>query len=160
MSFLGVRAVKKVIGTSVDETAGFNFIPSFRCPQTTEGVYRHVFSRVEPFQRAQTASLGSAGTIVLSSSCRPLFIDCKAIALLKVLDSAPPAQKREHMLPACLMTIAEEIIAASPIIHANSHGMGARVRRVLGSHEQPVRVQGFAISNPAQQDMRVVLVLS
>ncbi|MDH5640097.1 MAG: hypothetical protein OEY28_02300 [Nitrospira sp.] len=114
----------------------------------------------ESFQSAQTTRSDSSGTIVLSSSCRLLFIDRNAVALLNVLDSDFPAQNGEQGLPSCIMTIAKEVIAASPAIHVHSHGMGARVRRILGSPEQPVRVQGFAISNPAQLDMRIVLVLS
>jgi len=111
-------------------------------------------------QSVPTTCSSPNGLIVLSSSCRLLFIDRKAIALLNVFTSDSPAQKGEQGIPACLMTIAKEVIATSPTIHVHSHGMGVRVRRVLGPPEQPIQVQGFAISSPAQQDMRIILVLS
>ncbi|MDH5667064.1 MAG: hypothetical protein OEY86_03525 [Nitrospira sp.] len=117
-------------------------------------------SVAESFQNPQAMTVGLAGTIVLSSSCRLVFIDRNAIALLSLIESDSIPQKDVSVIPVCLLDLAREIMTASCGIHTNSCAMGARVRRIFGPPEQQVRVQGFAISNPAGQDMRIVLVLS
>ena len=117
-------------------------------------------SVAESFQNSQTMTVGLTGTIVLSSSTDLLFIDRKALTLLGLFESDSLVQENTKVLPACLMALVQEIAAAGPSIRTNPFAMGARVRRVFGLPEQPVRVQGFSILNPVQQDMRIVLVLS
>lgn len=117
-------------------------------------------SLAEPFQNPQGMTVRITGTIVLPSSCRLLFIDRNAIALLSVFESDYIPQKGARVIPACLMDLGQEIVTTSRSIRANPYAMETRVRRIFGPLEQQVRVQGFAISNPAGQDMRIVLVLS
>lgn len=114
----------------------------------------------EPCENNRTIGLGPTGTIVLSSSCRILFIDRNAIELLGRLDPDSLAGRRAQLLPSCLMTVAQEIAASHSSITAGPYVPGARTRRLLGSPAQPVRVQGFTVPSPERQDMRIVLVLS
>ncbi len=104
--------------------------------------------------------LGPTGTIVLSSSCRILFIDRKAMELLGGLDPDSPAERGVQRLPPCLMTVVQEIEASHSSIQAGPPVQGARVRHLLGPPAQPVRVQGFKVPSPLRQERRIVLVLS
>ncbi|MDH5669252.1 MAG: hypothetical protein OEY86_14705 [Nitrospira sp.] len=117
-------------------------------------------SVAESFQNHQVMTVGLTGTIVLSSSCRLLFIDRSAVALLNVFESESMSQKGARGIPVCLMDLAQEIVTTSCGISTNPYVMGTQVRRIFGPPERQVRVQGFAISNQVQQDMRIVLVLS
>ena len=117
-------------------------------------------SIAESFQNPQAMTVRITGTIVLSSSCRLLFIDRNAIALLSVFESDSIPQGGARVIPACLMDLGQEIVTTSHSIRANPYTMETRVWHIFGPLEQQVRVQGFAISNPAGQDMRIVLVLS
>lgn len=65
----------------------------------------------ESVQRDRTTGLSPTGTIVLSTSCQLLFIDRKALDLLGVLDQDIPARAGTQFLPACILTVAEEIVA-------------------------------------------------
>jgi len=115
---------------------------------------------VELFQSHPTISLGLSGIVVLSSTCRILFIDRNAIVLLSLLKSDSLDQGRTEVLPACLVTLAQEIITASLTLDSTPCLMGVHVRRLLGSSTQPVRVQGFMVARPQEQGVRIVLVLS
>lgn len=118
------------------------------------------FPEVEPFQSHPTMSLGLSGIVVLSSTCRLLFIDRNAIAMLSLLESDPFDQGRTEVLPACLMTLAQEIITTFLTSDSTSYLTGVHVRRLIGSPAQPVRVQGFMVARPQEQGVRIVLVLS
>ena len=110
-------------------------------------------------QDNRTASLGSTGTIVLTSSCRLLFIDRNAIGLLSRLDPGWLAPTGAQPLPPCLMTLVQEITAHSTT-HKDRDSPSAHMSRLLGPPLQPVRVLGFMAPSHEGQDRRFVLVLS
>lgn len=110
-------------------------------------------------QDNRTASLGSTGTIVLTSSCRLLFIDRNAIDLLGTLDLDWLAPTGAQPIPPCLMTMVQEITAHSTIDRCPDPLLMHR-SQVLGSRSQPILVQGFMVACHEQQDRRFVLVLS
>jgi len=116
-------------------------------------------SAAESCQDNRTASLGSTGTIVLTLSCRLLFIDRNAIDLLGTLDLDWLAPTGTQPLPPCLMTIVREI-AAHSTIDKGPDSPSAHMNRLLGPPLQPVRVQGFMAPSHERQDRRLVLVLS
>jgi hypothetical protein len=114
----------------------------------------------ESVQSDRDTGLGLTGTIVLSTSCRLLFIDQKALDLLGLLVQDVPARPGTHILPDCILTVAQEVSA----VHANSgavfHAPSAYVNRLLGSSSQPVRVQGFTVPSLERRGNKIVLVLS
>jgi len=116
-------------------------------------------SAAESCQDTRAASLGSTGTIVLTSSCRLLFIDRNAIDLLGALDPDWRTSMGAQTLPTCLMTIVQEI-AAHVTIDTDRNSPSAHMSHLLGPPLQPVRVQGFTVSGQERQDNRIVLVLS
>lgn len=89
----------------------------------------------ESFPNPQDMAMGFTGTIVLSSSCRQVFIDRNAIALLSLIESDFIPQKDVCVIPECLLDLAREIMTASCGIHTNSCAMGAQVRRIFGPPE-------------------------
>jgi hypothetical protein len=103
--------------------------------------------------------LGSTGAIVLSASCRLLFIDRNAIGLLGTLDSNWRTTTGVEPLPPCLMAMVQEIAAHSTIDRCPD-SLSAHMSQVFGSRSQPIRVQGFMVPRNEQQDRRFVLVLS
>ena len=110
-------------------------------------------------QDGRTRDLGSTGAIVLSASCRLLFIDRNAIGLLDTLDSEWLAPTEAHPLPPCLMAIVQEI-TAHPTLDKSPAPLSAHRSQFLGPRSQPIRVQGFLVPRNEQQDKRFVLVLS
>lgn len=118
------------------------------------------FLEVEPFQSTPTMGLSLSGILVLSSTCRLLFINRNAIAILSLLESDSFDQGRTEVLPACLVTLAQEIITASLTLDNTPCLTGVHVRRLMGSPTQPVRVRGFMVARPQEQGIRIVLVLS
>lgn len=58
------------------------------------------FLEVEPFQSTPTMGLSLSGILVLSSTCRLLFINRNAIAILSLLESDSFDQGRTEVLPA------------------------------------------------------------
>lgn len=114
----------------------------------------------ESVQRDRTTSLGPTGTIVLSTSCQLLFIDRKALALLGLLDHDVPARAGTQLLPACILTVAQEIVGVHATGGAVFHAPSAHVNRYLGLSSQPVRVQGFTVPSLGRRDYKIVLVLS
>mgnify|MGYP003455474773 FL=1 len=113
----------------------------------------------ESCQDDRTRNLGSTGTIVLSTSCRLLFIDRSAIGLLGALDSDWLAPTEAQPLPPCLMTMVQDMTAHSTIDRWPDP-LSMHRSQVLGSRSQPIRVQGFMVACHEQQDRRFVLVLS
>jgi hypothetical protein len=105
-------------------------------------------------------SPGSTAAIVLSSSCRLLFIDRNAIDLLRALDPDWRNPTEAQSLPTCLMTMVKEIAATRSTIGADCHVPLVQVSRLLGPPLQPVRVQGFTVPGQGRPDRRIVLVLS
>lgn len=118
----------------------------------------HAFP-VESYQDDRTRDPGSTGAIVLSASCRLLFIDRNAIGLLGLLDSDWLAPTEAQPLPPCLMTMVQEI-AAHPTFDRCPDPLSWHRSRFLGPRSQPIRVQGFVVSHHEQQDRRFVLILS
>ena len=108
----------------------------------------------------RTRSGSPVGAIVLTSSCRLLFIDRSAIVLLGMLDPAWRSSMDAHPLPSCLMTIVQEIAATHSVIGADGHLPLAKVRRLLGPSSQPVQVHGFLVLSQERNNRRIVLVLS
>lgn len=102
---------------------------------------------------------GSTGAIVLSASCRLLFIDRNAIALLGTFDSDWLGPTDAQALPLCLMAMAQEIAAHSSI-DKGPGTLPTHIRQFLGPRSQAIRVQGFMVPRDEQQDRRFVLVLS
>ena len=102
---------------------------------------------------------GSTGAIVLSASCRLLFIDRNAIGLLGTLDSDWLAPTEAQPLPPCLMTIVQEI-AAHPTFDRCPDPLSGHRSRFLGPRSQLIQVQGFMVPHHEQQDRRFLLVLS
>lgn len=118
----------------------------------------HAFA-VELYQDDRTRDPGSTGAIVLSASCRLLFIDRNAIGLLGLLVSDWLAPTEAQPLPPCLMTMVQEI-AAHPIFDRCPDPLSWHRSRFLGPRSQPIRVQGFLVPHREQQDKRFVLILS
>lgn len=116
-------------------------------------------SAAESCQDDPTRDPGFTGAIVLSASCRLLFIDRNAIALLSTLDSDWLAPTSAQSLPPCLMTMVQEI-AAHSTIDRGPGTLPARTRQFLGPLSQAIRVQGFLVPRDEQKDRRFVLVLS
>lgn len=116
-------------------------------------------SATESCQDDRTRNPGSTGAIVLSASCRLLFIDRNAIGLLGLLDSDWLGSTETRSLPPCLMTMVQEIAAHSTIDRCPG-SMSAHMSQFLGRRSQPVRVQGFVVPCHEQHDKRFVLVLS
>lgn len=110
-------------------------------------------------QDHRTKGLGSTGAIVLSASCRLLFIDRNAIGLLDTLDSEWLAPTEAQPLPPCLMAIVQEI-AVHPTLDKCPDPLSAHRSRFLGPRSQPIRVQGFLVPRHEQRERRFVLVLS
>lgn len=113
----------------------------------------------EPCQDDRTRNLGSTGTIVLSASCRLLFIDRHALSLLGTVDSNWLAPTGAQSLPPSLMTMVQEIAAHSTTDRCFD-SLSAHRSQSLGSRSQPIRVQGFMMPRQEQRERRVVLVLS
>ena len=116
-------------------------------------------SIAESCQDDRTRYRGSTGTVVLSASCRLLFIDRNAIGFLSTLDSDWLAPTEAQPLPSCVMTMVQEITAHSTIDRCPDP-LPMHRSQVLGSRSQPIRVQGFMVACHEQQDRRFVLVLS
>lgn len=116
-------------------------------------------SIAESCQDDRTRNLGSTGTIVLSASCRLLFIDRNAVGLLGTLDSDWLAPTDAQSLPPCLMAMVQEI-AAHSTMDGCPDTLPTRIRQFLGPHSQAIRVQGLMVPRHGQQDRRFVLVLS
>jgi hypothetical protein len=116
-------------------------------------------SAAESCQDDRTRNLGSTGAIVLSASCRLLFIDRNAISLLGTLDSDWLVPTSAQTLPPCLMTMVQEI-AAHSAINRCPDSLSTHIRQFLGSRSQPIRVQGFMMPRHEQRERRFVLVLS
>ena len=114
----------------------------------------------ESLQNDQTTVLGPTGTVVLSSSCRLLFIDRTAIDILGRLDPDFTPRTGAGLLPPGLLTIAQEIAAQHSAVESSPRSPLTRVSRLLRPHSQPVRVEGFSVPCPQQQEIRIVLVLS
>lgn len=117
-------------------------------------------SAAESLQGHRPAGLGRTGTIVLSSSLHLLFMDRKALDLLGLLDEDSPARAGTEGLPACLMTVAEEILAVHCAGGAVRSAPSTHVNRLLGQSAQPIRVQGFTAPCRGGQEHRIILVLS
>jgi hypothetical protein len=131
-------------------------------PVVTNSYEENIFmpaSTVESCQDNRAASLGSTGTIVLTSSCRLLFIDRNAISFLGTLDSNWLAPTGAPSLPTDLITMVQKIAA-----HSATDGcldsLSVHMSQVLGSRSQPIRVQGFTVLRHEQRERRFVLVLS
>jgi hypothetical protein len=116
-------------------------------------------SATESCQDGRTRDLGSSGAIVLSASCRLLFIDRNAIGLLSTLDSNWLAPTGAQSLPPCLMTMVQEIATHSTTDRCLD-SLSVHMSQVLGSRSQPIRVQGFMMPRHEQRERRFVLVLS
>ena len=117
-------------------------------------------SATDSYEINRTAGLGLTGTIVLSSSRQLLFIDRKALDLLGLFDQDSPARAGTEGLPACLMTVAEEILAVHATCGAAGSAPSTYGSRLLGPSSQPIRVQGCTAPSRGEQDIRIVLVLS
>ncbi len=102
---------------------------------------------------------GSTGAIVLSASCRLLFIDRNVSGLLGILDSDWLAPTGAQPLPPCLMAIVQEI-AAHQSVDRSPDTLPTHIKQILGPRSQPIRVQGFMVPRQEQRDRRFVLVLS
>lgn len=116
-------------------------------------------SAAEPCRDDRTRDLGSTGAIVLSASCRLLFIDRNAIGLLGALDSGWLAPTDAQSLPPCLTTMVQDITAHSTIDRCPD-SLSAYRSQFLGSRSQPIRVQGFMLPCHEQRERNFVLVLS
>mgnify|MGYP001765549276 CR=1 FL=1 len=117
-------------------------------------------STAESLQNDHTTGLGLTGTVVLSSSCRLLFIDRTAIDLLGTLDPDFSPPTGTGVLPPGLLTIAREIAAQHSASDSSPQSPIMRASRLLGPQSQPVRVEGFLVPCPQRQETRIVLVLS
>lgn len=106
-----------------------------------------------------TRNIGSTGAIVLSATCRLLFIDRNTIGFLGILDSDWLASTGTQPLSPCLISMVQEIAAYSTI-NGCPDSLSAHMSQVLGSRSQPIRVQGFMVPHHEQRDKRFVLVLS
>jgi hypothetical protein len=116
-------------------------------------------SAVESYQDDRTKDPGSTGAIVLSASCRLLFIDRNAIGLLGTLDSDWLGATDAQPLPPCLMAMVQEIAAHSTIDRCPGT-LPTHIRQFLGPRAQTIRAQGFIVPRDEQQDRRFVLILS
>lgn len=116
-------------------------------------------SAAESCQDNRMRDGGSTGAMVLSASCRLLFIDRNAIGLLGILDSDWLAPTGAQSLPPCLMTMVQEI-AAHQTFDKCPDPLSVHMSQFLGSRSQPIRVQGFMVPRQEQRDRRFVLVLS
>lgn len=117
-------------------------------------------SASESVQIDRDMGCGPTGTIVLSTSYRLLFIDRKPLDLLGLLVPDVPARAGTHILPDCMLTVAQEIVTVHSTGGAVSHIPSAHVIRLLGPSSQPIRAQGFTVSSLEGQDNKIVLVLS
>jgi hypothetical protein len=117
-------------------------------------------SAPESVQSDRDTGFGPTGTIVLSTSCRLLFIDRNALDLLGLLVQDVPARTGTQILPDCILTVAREIVVVHSTGGAVSHIPSAHVNRLLGPSSQPIRVQGFTVPSLEGQDNKIVLVLS
>lgn len=117
-------------------------------------------SAAESCDDHRTTSLGSPGAIVLSSTCRLLFIDRNAADLLRTLDPDWRTPTEAQPLPPCLMTIVREIAATHSTVGPGGQSALAKISRLLGPPLRPVRVQGFTVPSQGRADRRIVLVLS
>lgn len=136
--------------------------PHSLLPVTHSGNKGYVFMHVsaaESRQEDRTRNLGSTGAIVLSESCRLLFIDRNAIGLLGTLDSGWLAPTDAQSLPPCLMTMVQEITAHSTVDRCPD-SLSVHMSQFLGSRSQLIRAQGFMVPRHEQRDGRVVLVLT
>jgi hypothetical protein len=115
---------------------------------------------VELSQRERATGRGPTGTLVLSSSWRLLFIDRKAIEIMSVLDQDVPPGTGTDVLPPCLRTVADEIVAIHFAGAAAPSVPWTHASRLLGPISQPIRVQGFTAPCRGGQDHRIILVLS
>lgn len=111
-------------------------------------------------QHERAARRGPTGTVVLSSSCRLLFIDRAAIDLLGRLDPDFSPRTGTELLPPGLLTIAREIAAQYSVIDAGPQSPLAQVSRLLGLNFKQVRVEGFPVPCSQRLETRIVLVLS
>lgn len=114
----------------------------------------------ESHQNDRTTGRSLTGTVVLSSSCRLLFIDRAAIDLLERLDPDFSPRKGAGLLPPGLLTIAQETAAHHSAVGSGPQSPLARVSRLLGPHSQLVRVEGISVPCSQRQETRIVLVLS
>jgi len=110
---------------------------------------------------SRATCLGAPGTIVLSSEdCRLLFIDNRAIELIRLLLSEYPDSRSVQVLPNCLKDLACEIAGKNSVCMNGSHSNIEYLHRLVGSPSQPLRVKGFRLPGQSRQDERVVLLLS
>ncbi|MBH0179546.1 MAG: hypothetical protein HP491_17220 [Nitrospira sp.] len=107
----------------------------------------------------RTRNPGSTGAIVLSASCRVLFIDRNVFGLLGALDSDWLAPTEAPLLPSCLMTMLREF-AAHSTSDRRPGSLSARRSQCFGPRSHPILVQGFVVSHHEQRDRKFVLVLS
>lgn len=114
----------------------------------------------ESLQNDRTTELSPTGTVVLSSSCRLLFIDRAAIDLLGRLDPDYSPRTETGLLPPGLLTIAREIASQHSVIDNGPQSPLVRVSRLLGPHSQPVRVEGFPVPSSQRGETRILLILS
>lgn len=114
----------------------------------------------ESGQNDLTAGIRPIGTVVLSSSCRLLFIDRSAIDILERLYPDFSPRTGAGLLPPGLLVIAREVAAQHSAIDSGPQSSLARVSRLLGPDPQLVRVEGFSVPCPQRQETRIVLVLS
>lgn len=113
----------------------------------------------ELFHDDRDSNLNPAGTIVLSTSCRLLFIDRAAMNFLGTLDPDWCAPTRAQPVPACLMRIVQDLISAQSAMDSGPQPSWARACHLLGACLQPIRAQTFLLPS-LQDESRIVLVLS
>lgn len=104
---------------------------------------------------------GATVTIVLSSEdSRMLFIDNRAIQLLRLLLSEFSDSQSALVLPNCLKDLAREIMVKDSVRTHDGRSRVEHLHRLVGSPSQPLRVKGFRLPGQSRQDERIVLILS
>jgi hypothetical protein len=110
---------------------------------------------------ARATRPGATGTIVLSSEdCRMLFIDNRAIELIRLLLSEYTDSGSAQVLPNCLRDLAREIMVKDSARTHDGRSSVEHLYRLVGSPSQPLRVKGFRLPGQSRQDEKVVLILS
>ena len=110
---------------------------------------------------ARATRPGATGTIVLSSEdCRMLFIDNRAIELIRLLLSEFSDSQSAQVLPNCLKDLAREIMAKDAVRTHDGRSSVEYLHRLVGSSSQLLCVKGFRLPGQSRQDERVVLILS
>lgn len=115
----------------------------------------------DPDHNGRAKNLGATGTIVVSSEdCRLLFIDNRAIELIRLRLSEYTDSRSAQVLPNCLKDLAREIVANDSLLVNDGRSRIEQLHRLVGSPSQPLRVKGFRLPGRSRQDERVVLILS